>query len=106
MQPDALEPGVVVHLSPLPPRPTSLLAVVQREAFMDVAVDLGELSRRVSPTKIVAPAPQNRVELFYQCFNGPLSPVAWSRDLLDLGPHAGHRTTRRPPVAVHLSVPL
>jgi hypothetical protein len=91
-QPDALEPGVVVHLPPLPPRPTPLLAVVQREALVDVAVDLGELSRRVSPTEVVAPASQNRVELFTSASMGHFRRSRGAVIFLDLGPYPGHRT--------------
>jgi hypothetical protein len=54
VQADALEPGVRMHLTPAPPLSASLLAVMQREALADVAVDLGELPRRVSPTEVVA----------------------------------------------------
>jgi hypothetical protein len=45
MPPKNLEPGIGMCMSPAPPLSASLLVVMQGEAFADVVIDLGELTR-------------------------------------------------------------
>src|SRR5215472_4516542 len=66
---------------------------------MDVLVDPGELAGRIAPPKVVAPPPKDAVELFHDDADGFLEPRARGRDLLDLGPDASHRSSRRPALA-------
>ena len=88
------EPGVVVLVRPARPSPAPLLAAEQREALVDVAVDLGEHSRRVPPTEVVAPASQNRAGLLQNPRPG-LLPSPKSAGLGPLGPSRVVLSTRQ-----------
>src|SRR4029077_4762647 len=98
-------PGIGVCLAPPTPALAPFLAVEQREAFLDVAVDLVELLRRVPPAEVVAPAPQHRVELLHHLVHGPFQPRPWRRDRFDLGPNGRHCPPCWPALA-EPSIPL
>src|SRR5207247_812196 len=103
--PEPGDPGVGADRAPSPPRLLSLLTVKERQSFMDVAVDLGELLRGVAPLEVIAPASQHRIELCDDIPDGPFQPGARRRDRFDLGPDTRHRAARRPLLAVPLPVP-
>src|ERR671919_46638 len=66
-----------------------------REAFVDVAVDRGELRRGVSVAKVVPPTTDDVVDVLDRPLQRqPRAPAV--RPLADLGPDLGHRPRGRP----------
>src|SRR5215216_7519300 len=96
-EPAGPRPGVVAL--PVPAVASVLDAGKDRQALLDVAVELGEPPRRVAVAKVGAPTPQDVVEVL----DHPLdraAHVAPAGCLPDLGPDLAHRPIRRPPVQV------
>src|SRR5919106_6107659 len=92
------EPGcpLVVEVGdPVAALESVLGAGEDREAFVDVAVDLGELPRGVAVAEVVAPTAQNAVEIL----DRPLQRqprVAALRASVNLASDRGHRPSRGP----------
>src|ERR671914_2707457 len=96
------EPGcpfVVEAGNPVAALESVLGAGEDREAFVDVGVDLGELPRGVAIAEVVAPAAQNAVEIL----DRPLQRqprVAAGRAVANLASDRGHRPSGRPLVQI------
>src|SRR5260370_38079898 len=105
MYPEALEPGAVVAPGPVDPRVSVLAAHEASQALVDIAVDDGELPRRVAVAEVVTPALEGAVEVLHHRLQG-LAHVGPIGRCSDLPPDGGHRLLGWPALQVEAPLPL
>src|SRR4029453_11806623 len=99
IDPQGLQPRPGEAALPVAPMKAVLDAGEDRQALVDIAVDLGELPRRVAVAEVATPAAQDAVEPDHH----PVDRVAHKAPvgcLPDLGSDLRHRAVRRPSLQV------
>jgi len=93
------EPGRCVAALPVPPVAAVFAARPDRKPFVDVAVDRGELPRRVTVAEVGGPTTKYTVEPCHDHLDRQADePSIGERP--DLGAHGLHRPLRRPPLQI------
>src|SRR5437660_2135156 len=105
MDTEALEPCRVVPAGPVASLESVLSARQDRQALVDVAVNDGELPRRVSVAEVVAPTRKSAVEVLHHRVQG-LAHIRPIGRCLDLGPDGGHCLSGWPALQVEAPFPL
>jgi hypothetical protein len=99
IDPQGLQPRPGEAALPVAPVKAVLDAGEDRQTLVDVAVDLGELPRRIAVVEVATPAAQDAVEPDHHPVDrvAHIAPVG---RLPDLGPDRRHRAVRRPSLQV------